>query len=56
MLSDRLCAQWTSVTRDGKRSAQFEHSLLVTDAGCEVLTRNAGDDQRPWFQRQSPSA
>jgi len=29
---------WTSVTRDGKRSAQFEHTLLVTETGCEVLT------------------
>lgn len=23
---------------DGKRSAQFEHTLLVTETGCEVLT------------------
>jgi len=29
---------WTSVTKDGKRSAQFEHTLLVTETGCEVLT------------------
>jgi len=29
---------WTSVTKDGKRSAQFEHTLLVTEQGCEVLT------------------
>ncbi|KAI5287701.1 Methionine aminopeptidase 1 [Ascosphaera aggregata] len=29
---------WTSVTADGKLSAQFEHTLLVTDDGCEVLT------------------
>jgi methionyl aminopeptidase len=27
---------WTSVTKDGKRSAQFEHTLLVTETGCEV--------------------
>jgi methionyl aminopeptidase len=26
------------VTRDGKRSAQFEHTLLVTETGAEVLT------------------
>lgn len=31
--------EWTAVTRDGKRSAQFEHTLLVTDTGCEVLTK-----------------
>ena len=30
---------WTSATLDGKRSAQFEHTLLVTQEGCEVLTR-----------------
>lgn len=30
---------WTAVTRDGKWSAQFEHTLLVTEDGCEVLTR-----------------
>ncbi|ORM40356.1 Methionine aminopeptidase 1 [Babesia sp. Xinjiang] len=30
---------WTAVTVDGKRSAQFEHTLLVTDTGVEVLTR-----------------
>ncbi|KAJ1911450.1 Methionine aminopeptidase 1, partial [Tieghemiomyces parasiticus] len=30
---------WTAVTRDGKRSAQFEHMLLVTETGCEVLSR-----------------
>jgi len=29
---------WTSSTRDGKRSAQFEHTLLVTETGVEVLT------------------
>ena len=29
---------WTVVTADGRRSAQFEHTLLVTDTGAEVLT------------------
>ncbi|KAJ1562940.1 Methionine aminopeptidase 1 [Cladochytrium tenue] len=29
---------WTVTTTDGKRSAQFEETLLVTDAGVEVLT------------------
>ena len=23
---------------DGKRSAQFEHTILITNEGCEVLT------------------
>jgi methionyl aminopeptidase len=29
---------WTAVTKDGSLSAQFEHTLLVTPAGCEILT------------------
>jgi len=29
---------WTAVTADYSRTAQFEHTLLVTDAGAEVLT------------------
>lgn len=30
--------EWTVVTRDRRRSAQFEHTLVVTDEGAEVLT------------------
>jgi len=30
--------QWTATTRDGKRSAQFEHTLLVTENGVEAFT------------------
>jgi methionyl aminopeptidase len=29
---------WTVVTRDRKRTAQFEHTLLVTESGAEILT------------------
>jgi methionyl aminopeptidase len=29
---------WTVVTADGRRSAQFEHTILVTDGGAEILT------------------
>jgi methionyl aminopeptidase len=29
---------WTVLTRDGRRSAQFEHTVLVTDSGVEILT------------------
>jgi methionyl aminopeptidase len=29
---------WTVVTEDGSLSAQFEHTVFVTDDGCEVLT------------------
>jgi len=34
---------WTARTIDGKLSAQFEHTVLVTDKGCEVLTDVSGD-------------
>ena len=30
--------EWTAITADGKLSAQFEHTVLVTDSGCEILT------------------
>ncbi len=29
---------WTVITRDGRRSAHFEHTIAVTDHGPEVLT------------------
>ena len=29
---------WTAVTRDRKLSAQFEHTIVVTEHGCEILT------------------
>ena len=34
---------WTVVTRDHSLSAQWEHTVLVTDEGCEVLTLGAGE-------------
>jgi methionyl aminopeptidase len=30
--------RWTVVTRDGSRSAQFEHTIVVTEDGNEILT------------------
>ena len=33
---------WTAVTADGKRTAQFEHTVLVTDDGVDVLTGGPG--------------
>ena len=35
---------WTVVTRDHSLSAQWEHTVLVTPAGHEVLTLAPGDD------------
>jgi len=44
-LGDPACAMWdddwTAVTRDGRRTAQFEHTLLVTEEGIEILTAAA---------------
>lgn len=37
---------WTVVTADGRLSAQFEHTVLVTRDGCEVLTARADDTGR----------
>ena len=33
---------WTAVTADGSRTAQFEHTILVTDDGVEILTLTGG--------------
>lgn len=35
---ERLDDEWTVITADGKVSAQFEHTIVVTKTGCEVLT------------------
>lgn len=40
MLSDG----WTVVTKDRSLSAQFEHTLLVTDTGCEILTLRSNEN------------
>ena len=34
---------WTVETRDGRLSAQWEHTLAVTATGCEVLTARADE-------------
>lgn len=39
---DILDDDWTAVTHDGSLSAQFEHTILVTRDGCELLTKRDG--------------
>jgi methionyl aminopeptidase len=41
---------WTAVTSDGKRTAQFEHTILVTADGADVLTGGPGtaSPTAPW--------
>ncbi|MBS1156679.1 MAG: methionine aminopeptidase type [Proteobacteria bacterium] len=38
---------WTIVTKDRSLSAQWEHTVLVTETGVEVLTVSAGSPERP---------
>jgi methionyl aminopeptidase len=45
---DILDDGWTVVTRDGSLSAQFEHTVVVTKEGCEVLT--ARDRPLSWSE------
>lgn len=40
---------WTAVTMDGKRSAQFEHTILITESGYEVLTARTKDSPKLCF-------
>ena len=40
---------WTAVTRDKSLSAQFEHSIGITEDGCEIFTKSAkGLDKPPY--------
>ena len=40
---------WTAVTRDRSLSAQFEHSIGITETGCEIFTASpAGLDRPPY--------
>src|ERR687885_94375 len=40
-----LADKWTAVTKDRKLSAQFEHTLAVTQEGVEILTLREADAQ-----------
>jgi methionyl aminopeptidase len=43
---------WTEVTADRLPSAQFEHTVIVTDDGAEILTVTAaGDTAVRWPNR-----
>jgi methionyl aminopeptidase len=43
----QLADGWTVVTKDHSLSAQWEHTVLVTDTGYEVLTLSAGAPEKP---------
>ena len=38
---------WTAVTRDRSLSAQFEHSIGITDTGCEIFTKSPNGLDKP---------
>ena len=38
---------WTAVTRDRSLSAQFEHSVGITETGCEIFTKSPKGLDRP---------
>jgi methionyl aminopeptidase len=42
-----LSDEWTAVTRDRSLSAQFEHSVGVTEDGCEIFTLSAAGKFHP---------
>jgi len=44
-----LADGWTAVTRDKSLSAQFEHSIGITEDGCEIFTLSPkGLDKPPY--------
>ncbi len=47
-----LADGWTIVTKDHSLSAQWEHTVLVTESGFEVMTLSAGAPARPAFIQQ----
>ena len=44
---------WTATTMDGKRSAQFEHTLLITSDGVEALTGKTKDSPVQFWEEES---
>lgn len=49
---EHLDDDWTVVTKDGKLSAQWEHTILVTEKGYEILTlrEEEKEDFSKWFK------
>ena len=51
---EKLDDGWTIITRDRRLSAQFEHTVAVTETGVEVLTLR--ENERPMLQSRHRSA
>lgn len=43
---------WTAATADGKRSAQFEHQMVVTKTGADVLTARLPTSPPLWWEKE----
>ena len=39
LIAEHWPDDWTAVTADGRKSAQFEETILITETGVEILTR-----------------
>ena len=50
----QLADGWTIVTKDHSLSAQWEHTVLVTDTGFEVMTVSAGMPAMPAILERTP--
>ena len=46
---------WTIVTKDRSLSAQWEHTVLVTETGYEIMTLSAGSPPPPAFITTAPA-
>lgn len=46
-----LSDDWTAVTRDKSLSAQFEHSIGVTETGCEIFTQSPAGKFHPTYSQ-----
>lgn len=42
--------EWTAVTADGQRSSQFEHTILITETGYELLSGRLPESPALEFQ------
>lgn len=45
--------EWTATTADGRRTAQFEHTLLVVEDGVEALTGKLESSPLQFWERES---
>ncbi|KAI7837907.1 hypothetical protein COHA_008288 [Chlorella ohadii] len=47
---------WTSATEDGQRSAQFEHTLVITPTGYDILTARLPTSPPLWWEKEGAAA